>query len=104
MVPRSFSLSAIPSHLPAAHDVDVQVVDRLRAVLAVVDHGAEAGAAQPLVVGDLLRDEHEVSQQHLLVLAHETQLAESVPRLGDHEEVDRGLRVHLSASQLGHRA
>ncbi len=43
--------------------MNVEVVDRLASLLAVVDHGSETAGAE--LVADVCRHEHDVSQQLL---------------------------------------
>ena len=77
-----------PVQLPAAHDVDVEMVDRLSTVLAIVDHKSVA-VSKSLLLGHLLGYQEKVSQELsvslLRILDHGDPLA------GDHQEVDRSL-------------
>ena len=83
--------------MSTTHHVDVEVVNGLGSVLAVVDDETKA-VLQALLSGDLLGDEHKVAYEVLLVLSHLADLAESIPVLGDDQEVCGSLATDVPES------
>ena len=71
-----------PHHLPAAENVDVQVVHRLGTILAIVDHKPEAAAA--LLTTDFCSNTHHVPEQGAVLLGVGVpNLSEARPVLGN---------------------
>ena len=84
-----------PHHLPAAENVDVQVVHRLGTILAIVDHKPEAAAA--LLTTDFCSHTHHVPEQGAVLLGVGVpNLSEARPVLGNEEHVRGSLRVNVS--------
>jgi hypothetical protein len=69
-----FLSSRWPAELPASNDVEVQVVDGLAAVLAVVDDDAEA-ALELQLLSDALRHHQQMTQQRLVAVGRRRQLS-----------------------------
>ena len=83
------------THLPSSHDVNVQVVDRLRAVLPIVDDQTVTIGLQTSAGCHFGRSDHEFAEQGLVppplrILDHR-----EVRRLWDHQRVEGSLRVDI---------
>ena len=64
---RTTTLSRWPLHLPSSHDVQMQVIDTLRAILPIIDGDSESTRA--LFLTQHLSHIHQVTQQRFLILA-----------------------------------
>ncbi len=58
--PQLYQPTSINGRGRTYNDVDVEVVDGLRPVHAIIDHDAEAVGGEPLLLGHILGDEQEV--------------------------------------------
>lgn len=94
-----FVLSRRPQHLPSTEHVNVQVVDRLGPVSAVVDHQPESVSA--LLFAHLTGNKEQVAQHVLLRFRRLAQLrqASTIGVFGNDEDVRRGAGIHVAKGQ-----
>jgi len=91
------ALTRRPLHLPSAHNMNVQMVDTLCAILAIVDDETESFRTQFLALH--LGDVNEMAQNGLLIFAHLGQLRETVAVFGNDEEVHGRLGIDVPEGQ-----
>src|SRR5687767_13234215 len=78
-----------PAQEAAAEDVDVEVVDGLSAVVAIVDDGAEPSFVHVFLAGYFLHDLHGASQDSGIFHIHDRRMV----RARNHQNVNRRLRI-----------
>ena len=71
----------------------MQVVNRLAAILAVINDNTEA-LSQVLLYCDLPGDSQEAAKQCLVLILRPGQLGNGL--LGNHQEMNWGLRAHIA--------
>ena len=74
--------------------MQVEVVDALGAVLAIIDHDAKSIGT--FLLAHTLRHVHQMPQHILLILAGIAQLRQPVAILGNHDDVNRGLGLDVT--------
>ena len=89
------SASRRPRQLLAAQHVDVQVIHALTALGPVVDDRAVA-LGKALLLGDMRRRPHAVTQHRFVLLSGVGQPREPVADLRNHQEVRGRLRVDVA--------
>src|ERR1700679_559962 len=78
-VPWSLLLSRWPGHLPAAHQVQMEMLDSLAAVFAGVHHNAVA-LRETFLPGNFPRHAHQVPQQSAFVCARLSERSDVLAR------------------------
>ena len=93
---RAPRLSWRPLHLTSTYNMNVQMVDSLAALLAIVDYDTKTLAT--LFLADLASNVQHVAENVLLVLTCCGQLHQSIALLGDDQNMRRSLRVDITKS------
>jgi len=88
-----------PSELLSPNDVNVEVVDGLAAVLAVVHHETATIAVQALLARHLGGHKHEVTQDRLVLRGRLGEPRQARPLLWDHKQVHGPLGQNIAEGQ-----